>query len=43
MRYPEIKEEATGRLGEYFFVGTLLSLSIAVGTGLAVRWLLPRV
>lgn len=42
MRYPEIKEEATGRLSEYFFVGTLLSLSIGVGVGLAVRWLMTR-
>lgn len=44
MRYPEIKGEATGRLGEYFLVGTLLSISIGIAAGLAVRWLLalPR-
>lgn len=40
MRYPEIKGEATGRLGEYFLVGTLLSISIGIAAGLAVRWLL---
>jgi hypothetical protein len=42
MRYPEIKQEATGRLGEYFFVGTLLSISIGVGAGLAIRWLMAQ-
>jgi hypothetical protein len=42
MRYPEIKQESTGRLGEYFFVGTLLSISIGVVAGLAVRWLLAH-
>lgn len=40
MRYPEIKQETTGRLGEYFFVGTLLSISIGVGAGLLIRWLM---
>lgn len=42
MRYPEIKDASTGRLGEYFFIGTLLSISIAVVAGMTLRWLLAR-
>lgn len=40
MRYPAIKDASTGRLGEYFFIGTLLSISIAVVAGMALRWLM---
>jgi hypothetical protein len=42
-RYPEIKEDAKGHFAEYFLIGTLTSVGLALGGGLIVnavsRWI----
>ena len=40
LRYGEIKSESDRKLAEYVIVGTLLSFSLAVMLGAALRWLL---
>ena len=40
LRYGEIKSESDHKLAEYVIVGTLLSFSLAVMLGAALRWLL---
>jgi len=36
-RYPEIKEDAKGHFAEYFLIGTLTSVGLALGGGLVVN------
>jgi hypothetical protein len=36
-RYPEIKEDTKGHFAEYFLIGTLTSVGLALGGGLTVR------
>lgn len=40
-RYPEIKEDAKGHFAEYFLIGTLTSVGLALGGGLLVNELGP--
>ena len=35
VRYPEIKEDTKGHFAEYFLIGTLTSVSLALFAGLA--------
>jgi hypothetical protein len=37
VRYPEIKEDSKGHFAEYFLIGTLTSVGLALVTGLAVK------
>ena len=43
VRYPEIKEDVKGHFAEYFLIGTLTSIGLALGGGLVVndlrRWI----
>jgi hypothetical protein len=42
-RYPEIKEDAKGHFAEYFLVGTLTSVGLALGGGLIVNEVSRRI
>ena len=37
VRYPEIKEDSKGHFAEYFLIGTLTSVGLALFAGLVVR------
>ena len=37
VRYPEIKEDTGGHFAEYFLVGTLTSVGLALVAGMAVN------